>query len=64
MLLAVMAHVCMREQSHTLTQMWKSGLRPLLKPKETHPKECKMRKLQGLSIYNAKRGSWINYHET
>jgi hypothetical protein len=32
-----------------LTQIRKSGLQPVLKPKETHPKEGKMRKLQGLS---------------
>jgi hypothetical protein len=36
--------VCMREQSPTLTQMRKSGIQPLLKPKETHPKKRKMRK--------------------
>jgi hypothetical protein len=45
--LDVIPHVCMREQSPTLTQMRKSGLRPLLKPKEIHPKERKTSKLQG-----------------
>jgi hypothetical protein len=56
----VMPHVCMRKQSPNLTPMWKSGLPPLLKPKETHPKEWKTSKLQGHSRSNATRRSCSN----
>jgi hypothetical protein len=47
-------------KSPTLTQMRKSWLRPLLKPKETLQKEQKTRRLQECSSSNATRMSWTN----